>query len=153
MQKRGRPKIYYDFSSILKKHRVEEPLDIMLKDKIINITQYKLALKLRWMFTVNFGLPTVQAYNPGKIPGRGISKYDEEELFNIRQEYKRITEFLYKEDKIGAKVLLNIIIHHKVVSKDIELIKSCMETLEIAFRLKKKMYNTINNNIQSKYVN
>ncbi len=150
MQKRGRPKIYYDFSNLWKKNKIEEPLDVLLREGIINLTQHKLALKLRWMFTVNFGLPTVQAYNPCKIPGRGILKYDEDTYYIIRQEYKKIIEFLYKEDKIGAKMLLNIVIYHYIIGNDIELIKSAAQTLEQAFSLNKRHYHTINNN-QSKY--
>lgn len=145
MVKRGRPKIYYDFTHINNKQIFEEPLDSLLRQGIITATQHKLAMKLRWMFTVNFGLPTVQAYNMTKVKGRGVSKYDEESLYEIRHRYKQIVEFLYYEDKESAKAILNIIIHHKKPHNNIESIKIGAQNLEIAFDIRKKDYNTISN--------
>lgn len=143
--KKGRPKIYYDFANITRKPKVEESLDYLFKEGIINRKQHKLGLKLRWMFTVNFGLPTVQAYNMNKVKGRGISKYDEESLLEIRDKYKEIINFLYGEDKDSAKELISVIIHHKQPDKNIRLIMTGIENLEVAFGIRKKEYNTISN--------
>lgn len=145
MKKRGRPKIYYEFADNNNRCKFEEPLDFLLREGIITITQHKLAMKLRWMFTVNFGLPTVQAYNMTKVKGRGTSKYDEANLYEIRHRYKQIVESLYYEDKESAKAILNVIIHHKMPQNNIQLIKIGAENLEIAFDIRKKDYNTISN--------
>jgi hypothetical protein len=146
MTKKGRPKIYYDFSSTLRKFKIEEPLDLLLKNGIITIIQHKLALNLRWMFTLNFGLPTVQAYNINKVRGRDVSKYDDDTLAEIRYKYKQIIDFLYLEDKLSAKALINVIIHHKQPDKNINLIIVGAKNLEIAYGIKKKAYNIINDN-------
>jgi hypothetical protein len=148
MKKRGRPKIYYDFTENSNKYKFEEPLDSLLREGIISLTQHRLALKLRWIFTVNFGLPTVQAYNISKVRGRDISKYDEESLCEIRAKYKQIIESLHYQDKESAKAILNIIIHHKKPSRNIELIKIGAQNLETAFNISKKNYNTINKNTE-----
>ena len=148
MVKKGRPKIYYDFSNTSRKFQVIEPLDLLLRDGIITLTQHRLALRLRWMFTLNFGLPTVQGYNMAKVKGRGISKYDEATLSDIRYKYKQIIDFLYSEDKLSTKALLNVVIHHRQPDKDLELITTGMKNLEIAFGIKKKEYNTIINSNQ-----
>jgi hypothetical protein len=155
MTKKGRPKLYYDF--IQNKSSVVEPLDLCLQMDLINFKQHRLALRLRWLYTISFGLPTVQAYNIGKIPGREISKYDDITVYERRQEYKKITEILYKEDRGAAKLFLKVIIHHYrpafftlnteyKSSKEKELIKSAAETLEHAYKnkLKEKIY--IHNN-------
>jgi hypothetical protein len=154
MQKKGRPKIYYDFKLNSNQYKFEEPLDFFLREGVISLEQHKLALKLRWIFTVNFGLPTVQAYNIAKVKGRGVSKYDEASLYEIRQKYKEITEFLYYQDKESAKAILNVIIYHKKPKNNIDLIKIGAQNLEIAFNIRKKNYNTINNSTNEiKYVN
>jgi len=143
--KRGRPKIYYDSSDRFKQYRVEEPLDLLFKDSIITIEQHKLALKLRWMFTLNFGIPTVQAYNINRVRGRGLPKYDDVALIAIRTRYKQIIEFLYLEDKVAAKALINVIIHHKSPDRNIHLIVIGAQNLEKAFNIKKKEYNIYDN--------
>lgn len=140
MLKKGRPKIYYEFSNKLKRYKIVEPLDLLFHNGIITITQHKLAVKLRWMFTLNFGLPTVQAYNINRVKGRGLPKYDDHTLAVIRSQYKQITEFLYLEDKGAAKALINVIIHHKQPDKDIHLIIIGAQNLEQAFNIKKKDY-------------
>ena len=100
MIKKGRPKIYYDCVQKLKNSA--EPIDICLQRGFITVRQHRLALRLRWLYTLNFGLPTVQAYNFSKIPGREVSKYDDETFYEKRQEYTRVTEQLYKTDRSAA---------------------------------------------------
>lgn len=148
--KRGRPKIYYDSSNRLKQYKVEEPLDMLLKNSIISVKQHKLALKLRWIFTLNFGIPIVQAYNINRVKGRGVSKYDEATLIEVRNQYKQIIEFLYLEDKAAAKALINVIIHYKKPDQNIHLIVIGAQNLEKAFNIKTKEYN-IGNNHEKKF--
>lgn len=147
MIKRGRPKIYYDFQSSYNKP-FQEPLDLCLNHRIISLKQHKLALRLRWLFTVHFGLPTVQAYNMNKIRGRDISKYDDENILNMRAEYNNIIHTLYLQDKRAAKLFLNIVIHHQMPKLSIEnenLIRNAAVTLE---NISKKTYN-IQKNIRN----
>ncbi len=159
MIKKGRPKIYYD--CIEKIRPTAEPIDLCLQYGLINLRQHRLSLHLRWLYTINFGLPTVQAYNLNKIPGRDISKYDDETLYEKRQEYNRITNYLYQTDKAAAKLFLNILIHHykpkfldsnfqyKMV-KEIEMFKLAATTLEKAHSCKLSIFNN-NNKIHSFY--
>ena len=92
--------------------RNSEPIDLCLRYGYITKFQHKLALKLRWLYTLNFGLPTVQAYNINRVRGRDISKYDDETLYEKRQEYNRIITSLYKENRQATKLFLNVLIHH-----------------------------------------
>lgn len=151
MIKKGRPKLYYDF--IQNKNSIVEPLDLCLQMDLINFKQHRLALRLRWLYTISFGLPTVQAYNINRIPGREMSKYDDITVYERRQEYKKITEILYKEDREAAKFFLNIVIHHfrpaffssnieYKMLKERELVKSAAGILESAYKnkLKTKIY-------------
>ena len=160
--KKGRPKLYYDF--IQNKNSVAEPLDLCLQMELINFKQHRLALRLRWLYTISFGLPTVQAYNIGRIPGREMSKYDDITAYQRREEYKKITEILYKEDREAAKFFLNIVIHHYrpaffnlntgyKASKEKELIKLAAEILEHAYKnkLKEKIY-THSNQTTNNYI-
>jgi hypothetical protein len=114
MIKRGRPKIYYNCCKSTK--QVEEPLDFLLRNDLISLLQHRLCCKLRWLFTLSFGLPTVQAYNAAKVKGRGLPRYDEEILYEKRQEYKQ---------------------------KNIEMIKTAAANLEKAYKVKRKVYNVI----------
>ena len=158
MIKKGRPKIYHDF--IQNKNSTVEPIDLCLQIGLISFKQHRLALRLRWLYTINFGLPTVQAYNINRRPGREVSKYDDVTVYERRQEYKRITEFLYKEDRVASKLFLNIIIHqyrpsfcsfnldYKMLNEK-ELVKSAAKILETAYENKLNTYpnnnNTVNN--------
>jgi hypothetical protein len=145
MIKKGRPKIYYD--CVRKITSTAEPIDICLQRGFITVKQHRLALRLRWLYTLNFGLPTVQAYNFSKIPGREISKYDDETFYEKRQEYIRVTEQLYKTDRSAAKLFLNIVIHHfkpkfldsnlqNRVIKEVEMFILGAKTLEEAYNSK-----------------
>lgn len=158
MVKKGRPKIYYDCIQNIRS--TAEPIDLCLQNGFISIRQHRLALRLRWLYTLNFGLPTVQAYNFGKIPGREISKYDDDTFYEKRQEYTRVIEYLYKNDRAAAKLLLNILIHHlrpkfldsnlkNKMLKEIELFKSAASTLEEAFKGNKVQLLKNNKNTQS----
>lgn len=145
MIKRGRPKIYYDCLDSAKK--TEEPLDLLLMYNFITVIQHGLACKVRWLFTLSFGLPTVQAYNISRVKGKRAPKYDEESLHEKRQEYKRIVEFLYAEDREAAKIFLNIVLYHKVPNikqkQNIAMIKTAAINLERAYRMKKKTQHII----------
>lgn len=149
MMKRGRPKIYYDF---IKTNKITaEPIDLCLQSGLINLKQHRLALRIRWLFTINFGLPTVQAYNLGKVRGRELSKYNEDTLYEMRQEYKRVLEVLYKTNKKASKLFLNILIHHYkpsyltsdeiLYSEEKAMVKLAAKTLEDAYISKSKTMN------------
>ena len=112
MRSRGRPKIYYDGVSTSK--QTVEPLDLCLRKNIITPIQHRLALRLRWLYTVNFGLPTVQASNPGKVRGRSVSKYDANTLETLRDNYKAIIEQMYINNRQATKLFLGVILHHQM---------------------------------------
>jgi hypothetical protein len=160
MTKKGRPKIYYD--CIHKVRKTAEPLDLCLQHGFLTIRQHRLALRLRWLYTLSFGLPTVQAYNFSKIPGREISKYDDDTLYERRQEYTRVTEYLYNSDRAAAKLFLNVVIHHlkpkfldsNLQNKMVEEIEKFLlsaKTLEEAYSKKLNVLINDSNNKQNFY--
>jgi hypothetical protein len=159
MTKKGRPKIYYD--CIQKVRSTAEPLDLCLQHGFLTIRQHRLALRLRWLYTLNFGLPTVQAYNFSKVPGREISKYDDDTFYEKRQEYTMVTEYLYKSDRAAAKLFLNVVIHHlkpkfldshlkNKMIEEVEKFLFAAKTLEEAYS--KKLNVLINDKKQDLYV-
>ncbi len=88
-----------------------EPIDLCLKLNIITKEELKLGLHLLWLFRVNYGMPTVQAYNPSKIQGLSKNKYSDKELHKIREEYKFLIDYLYKENRESAKLLVNLVVY------------------------------------------
>ncbi len=112
LRKRGRPKIRCHDVQKRGLQTLSEPLDLCLEYSIINSRQHKAALKLRWLYILHFGLPTIQGYDLAKVRGRGISKYSERWLEERRSEYKKIAAALHNENKYAAKLLYNIVIYH-----------------------------------------
>jgi hypothetical protein len=114
-RKRGRPKTRYAKEksiSLTKLQVVPEPFDMCLQQGIINVTQHRAGLRLRWLYTLHFGLPTVQGYDLTKVRGRDPSRHDEKWLTERRNEYKTITTKLHHENKNAARILYNIVVYH-----------------------------------------
>lgn len=134
--KRGRPKIYYDFTHDMNRHkRVRESIDTCLQNGLLTLSQHRLALKLRWLYTVQFGLPTVSAYNILKIKGRDIPKYDEQKLFELRDEYKRVTEYLLMQNKLAGRLFMSVVIHNKIPKiNEYNDVQSMAKHLEFIFK-------------------
>ena len=90
-----------------------EPLDLCWKLGLISKEEKHLALRLRWLYIVNYGLPHLQAYDLNKIKGLIPSKYTDKEFCEIRWEYKFLIDFLHQEDRMAAKFLVNLVIFNK----------------------------------------
>ncbi|MDB2414696.1 hypothetical protein N9W34_02880 [Rickettsiales bacterium] len=87
-----------------------EPFDLCLKKSFININQHSAGLRLRWLYVLRFGVPTVSAYNPNDGVGISTRKIDEDWSQERQEEYLLYTDNLHK---IGAKTtVFNICILH-----------------------------------------
>ena len=94
----------------IKKQPELESLDLCYRAGLISKEEWHKGLHFRWLYSVIYGLPTVQAYNPNKIKGRAPSKYSEESFQAIREEYKQLVDFFNFEDRDLFKFLINLII-------------------------------------------
>ena len=73
-----------------------EPLDLCLAKGLINEEQHNAGIRLRWLYTLKLGAPTISAYNPGEAGGASC-KYDDETWLAYRQEeYNLILALLDK---------------------------------------------------------
>ncbi|MFN7038976.1 MAG: hypothetical protein ACK4OM_05375 [Alphaproteobacteria bacterium] len=76
--KRGRPKTFVqekDLGTIelqakRKNNQTIEPLDAILHKKLINELEYEAGCKLRWLYSLKFGIPNISAHNLGYISGK-----------------------------------------------------------------------------------
>jgi hypothetical protein len=126
------------------KKPILETIDLCYKIGLISKEELQLGLRFRWLYTVNYGLPRVQAYNCNKIKGFAPSKYQEETFQEIREEYKLLIAFLYKEDREIGKFLINLIIFNyqpKIISE--KIIAQLTKKKKILDKLAKKEENFI----------
>jgi hypothetical protein len=150
--------------NFIQNHKPElESLDLCAKLGLISSEEKSLACHLKWLYTVNYGLPNLQAYNPNKIKGFIPSKYQDSEFCEIRLEYKLLIEFLYQQDRIAAKFLINLVVfnykpqifHLKIVEKltkkksldkraikEEDLIRRAFKQLKIFYDRKTTLFST-----------
>ncbi|CAL7959328.1 hypothetical protein MIDIC_110072 [Alphaproteobacteria bacterium] len=119
MAKRGRPKIIkeqidagtMELQKKRKAHLTSEPLDLCLEYNIISEDQHRYALRLRWLYTLRFGVPTVQSYDLTRINGIIGSKYNDEKWISKKQqEYREILQILGKIRAV--QIVQSVCIHH-----------------------------------------
>jgi hypothetical protein len=74
----------------------EEPIDMCLKNRYITESQHSAGIRFRWLYTVRFGLPTVQAVDTSSLKGRDLSAKDDVWQEAREKEYKKAIECLKK---------------------------------------------------------
>jgi hypothetical protein len=142
-RKRGRPKSCKNSSAIFgnvsakKKIIVSlEPLDVYFKNKIISEDEHQSGMRLRWLYTLRYGAPTLQTK---LLQQQGFeSKYNDEEwLMKKQQQYRFIIGELQKSDL--AKIVLGVCVFNEAVNKFNQL-KFCygMQILQKTFQRKYK---------------
>ena len=140
-RKRGRPRLSQNspakFSNLPAKEKIivtSEPLDIYFKDKIISEDEHQSGMRLRWLYTLRYGAPTLQTK---LIQQQGFeSKYNDEKwLVNKQQQYRFILGELQKS-KV-AKIVLGVCVFNEAVNK-LNQLKFCygMQILQKTFQKK-----------------
>jgi len=92
MAKRGRPpkkKIGKDLGTAeLQMKRIfnltYEPLDLCMRRQIITLDQQQAAMRLRWLYTLRYGAPSISAYDP-QLRGTAIMREDDPRWLEARR--------------------------------------------------------------------
>lgn len=136
---RGRPKVLKlkkDFGTpeLVKKRLMDittEPLDLCLKQEIIDKEQHAYGIRFRWLYTLKFGLPSAKAYDPARSFGREIDKYTDQAWLQKRQ--KEYTDIVTRLEIIDAlKVVKDVCIYNVM---PIFLIEPNLDSLKELYKL------------------
>ncbi|MCD6035130.1 MAG: hypothetical protein K0R63_871 [Rickettsiales bacterium] len=92
-------------------HITAEPLDFLHHKGLISSTQHQAGMRLRWLYSLRFGVPRVQAYNAEHIAGSSSSPYDPLWLAARNREYLLLCRIL-KEEGV-EKTVSDVCIHLK----------------------------------------
>lgn len=121
MSRRGRPKninksIDFGTKELRKKRsklETMEPIDVCLRKSLISISQHKSAIKLRWLYTLKFGAPSISAIDHCMGVGRCVSKHiDEKFLQDMQMLYAEGLQIL---DAYGARrIVMNICVFNEM---------------------------------------
>ncbi len=88
-----------------------EPLDLCLKKGLICDEEHNAGIRLRWLYTLRFGAPDINAYS-FEHRGKSCVQSDNDEWMHSRQlEYNNALTTL---DRIGAKtIVMNICVFNQ----------------------------------------
>lgn len=104
-KRRGRPRKTYETGKDkgtleLQAKRMQnqtiEPLDLCLSKGIITEQQHNAGIRLRWLYTLKFGAPTISAYLPDESGGHSCKSEDSNWIAKRQNEYNKIIELLDK---------------------------------------------------------
>lgn len=89
-----------------------EPLDLCALRGLINEEQQNAGIRLRWLYTLKLGAPSIKAYSADNLSGRSC-KYEDEYWLQQRQlEYKLIIDELEKTK--ARKIVMDICIFNRM---------------------------------------
>jgi hypothetical protein len=88
-RKRGRPKKIISKLNKSKNQGIVESLDLCLQKKIITSIEHASAMKLRWIYTLRFGAPTLQS-KLKLIDSYSAKNYDEQLLQDLQKKYRNV---------------------------------------------------------------
>ena len=117
-QKRGRPK---NISTSIDKGTIElqkkrmnnlttESLDLCLQKNIITPIEHMSGVKLRWMYTLKFGVPTIQS-KLLQMKFYDSKNYNEKLLEDLQKKYRDVIESL--KEIYAHKIVMNICIFNE----------------------------------------
>lgn len=118
--KRGRPasnlpKHDHGTKELREKHAqslTTEPLDLCLQRNLISVEQHNAGIRLRWLYTLRFGAPTISAYQP-ENPGASCFRQDSEEWLHAR--YREYEHHIRELTRIQARrLILNVCVFHQM---------------------------------------
>jgi hypothetical protein len=118
-RKRGRPKTEQSKKDLgTKELRAKrafdltiEPLDLCLKQQLINQEQYQAGMRLRWLYQLHFGSPNIKAYNSDFLGGKSIRKENEEWLAERFEEYLGCLRGLIHCN--AKSIVMNVCVFHQ----------------------------------------
>jgi hypothetical protein len=108
-----------------------EPLDYCLHEQLINDEQHWCGIHLRWLYTLRYGAPSLQALNPAHIRGITNNSDDPDWRTAREQEYTRAINLL--GEKGYAQIIVNLCIHHErpdFLKKENQHSKKCKEYID-----------------------
>ena len=120
MSRRGRPKnvnksIDFGTKELQWKRsnlQTMEPIDLCLHKGLISKSQHKSAIKLRWLYTLKFGAPTVSSADCSMVVGRYVSKHVNEEFLESMQ--KLYSDSIQLLDKYGSRrIVMNLCVFNE----------------------------------------
>ncbi len=92
-------------------HLTVEPLDECLQKQLITDEQHWCGIHLRWLYTLRYGAPSVQALNPAHIRGGANNSDDPDWRAAREQEYNHAINLL--GEKGYAQMIVNLCVHHE----------------------------------------
>lgn len=87
----GTPELVYKRAFYVTK----EPLDLCYEKGLISLDQHKCGIRLRWLYTIRYGVPTVASNFPQEFLRSGRTR-DPEWVAHQQEIYKFINEELYR---------------------------------------------------------
>ena len=117
--KRGRPKIQLRENTVCNnKVKViyhSEPLDIYLKKNIISAEEHQCGIRLRWLYTLRYGAPSLQT-KLSQHQGYGLRHRNEKWLMEKQRKYRLIVGELQKFDLAG--LVIGVCVFNEGISKN-----------------------------------
>ena len=152
-RRRGRPKKTYEIgkdkgTSELQTKRMHnltiEPLDLCFSKGLINEQQQNAGIRLRWLYTLKFGAPTISSYIPDDAGGHSCKYEDNNWMAKRQTEYNNILHLLDKAksrqivmdvcifSRLPAFLYEKISIHkpHQQHYKELTLLVSSLDSID-----------------------
>ena len=92
-----------------------EPLDLCLKEDVIDQEQHLCGIRFRWLYTLKFGLPSAKAYDPARSPGREIDKNTDQAWLQEKQ--KEYSNLVFKLEDINALKIINDVCVYNIMPR------------------------------------
>lgn len=128
--KRGRPKQHknnYDLGTVelqdkREKKLTKEPFDLIHEKDLITQEEYIAGNRLRYLYSLKYGISSVRAYNPRHFLDINLKKIDLKHLEILNIELETALDLI--KDNGSYKIITNICIHRELITlSHIDLIK------------------------------
>lgn len=154
--KKGRPKstspmIDSGTPELLAKHKkghTAEPLDKCLKRGLINITEHRAGMHLRWLYTVCVGIPTPKTLNPTAEIGRSTkSANDSNWLQKQNQKYKESLAVLEKAHALDSVLNCCVFMQHPAFLLPKKILHAKKTAIQETIKHEQSVFQTGLNNL------
>lgn len=108
-----------------------EPFDLCFKRNIINKKQHNAGMKLRWLYSIFFGIPNVSAHDIDHIAGRGQQKYSNKWYEQRELEYNIAAQEL--KDMGCYQMLIDVCICQKPLPFMTKIMPKLKQSLEYKY--------------------
>jgi hypothetical protein len=89
-----------------------EPLDLCFWRGLINEQQHNAGIRMRWLYTLKFGAPTISSYSPDNLGGHSCKYEDSGWLQRRQSEYSLIIEQLNRHK--ARKIIIDICVFSRM---------------------------------------